>query len=145
MFSKPSILTRITVGKLVGLLIGAFGFFALPAFGVDDMRVRFGVLFWYAAVGAIIAMAGVITWHPVLKMKMPWWCMGTLIGAWMNFVLILIAWNVFAPMMADGRFWGFTSPWWFVLEGAIVGFVIGGLTTWIGGEGPETVRVIERA
>jgi hypothetical protein len=145
MFSKPSILTRITVAKLIGLLLGVIGFFAAPAFGIDDMRLRIGILFWYLIVGAFIGMAGVFTWHPMLKMKMPWWFMGPWIGAWMNFVLIMMTWEIFAPLMADGRFWGFTSPWWCVVEGAIVGLLIGGLTSWIGGEGPETVRVIERA
>jgi hypothetical protein len=32
----------------------------------------------------------------------------------------------------------FTSPFWFVAEGAVVGLVIGCACTRIGGEGPET-------
>jgi hypothetical protein len=144
MFSKPSLLTRITVAKLTGFTIGVIGFFVAPAFGIDDMKLRVGILFWYAAVGAIIALAGVMTWHPVLKMKMPWWFMGPLIGAWMNFLLILFAWDAFSSMMAGGVFWGMTSPWWGVLEGAIVGLLLGGLATLFGGEGPETVRAVER-
>ena len=59
MFSKPSIMTRIAVGKLVGLLIGVVGFVAAPSFGVDDIKLRIGILFWYAAIGAFIGMAGV--------------------------------------------------------------------------------------
>lgn len=144
MFSKPSMMTRIVVGKLTGFLLGVAGFFMLPAFGVDDMKIRIGVLFWYAAIGAFIALAGVFTRHPMLKMKMPWWCMGPLIGAWMNFLLIMFAWDVFAPWMANGDFWGFTSPWWIVVEGAVVGLVISGLATLFGGAGPETVRALER-
>jgi hypothetical protein len=144
MFSKPSLLTRITVAKLTGFTIGVIGFFAAPAFGIDDMKLRVGILFWYAAVGAIIALAGVMTWHPVLKMKMPWWFMGPLIGAWMNFLLILFAWDAFSSMMVGGVFWGMTSPWWGVLEGAIVGLLLGGLATLFGGEGPETVKAVER-
>ena len=32
-----------------------------------------------------------------------------------------------------------TSPFWFALEGAIFGFLVGYLATRFGGEGPETV------
>ena len=144
MFSKPSLLTRIAVGKLVGLLIGAAGFFALPAFGMDDMKLRIGILFWYTAVGAFIGLAGVMTWHSILKMKLPWWFMGIMIGAWMNFLLILFTFEVFEPMLAANPVMGVTSPWWGVLEGALVGLVLSGLATLFGGEGPETVRVMQK-
>ena len=144
MFSKPSLMTRIVVGKLIGFLIGVAGFIAAPSFGIDDMKIRIGLLFWYAAIGAFIGMAGVFTWHPMLKMRMPWWFMGAMIGAWMNLLLILFAWDTFAALMADGVFWGVTSPWWGVTEGALIGLVIAGLATLFGGEGPETVRVIKR-
>ena len=33
-----------------------------------------------------------------------------------------------------------TSPFWFVLEGAFVGLIIGFVATRLGGEGPQTVR-----
>lgn len=145
MFAKPSILTRVAVGKLVGLLLGAVGFFAMPAFGVDDMKMRVGVLFWYVGIGAFIGMAGVITRSPVVNIPTPWWVMGPLIGAFMNFLLVLIAWDVFATMMANGGYLGLTSPWWGVAEGAIVGLVIGGLATLFGGEGPAAARALERA
>ncbi len=140
MFAKPSLLTRITVGKTVGFLLGVAGFFAAPAFGIDDMKMRIAILFWYTAIGAFIGLAGVFTRHPLLKINMSWWFMGPMIGAWMNLLLVLFAWDVFAPLMAGGDFWGLTSPWWAVLEGAVVGLLIGGLATLFGGEGPATVR-----
>ena len=143
MFSKPSLMTRIMIGKLVGLLLGAIGFFAAPAFGVDDAKLRIGILFWYVAIGAIIGVAGVFTWNPMLKISMPWWFMGPLIGALMNLLLVLIAWDVFATLMATNPIWGMTSPWWGVLEGGLVGLLIAGLATLFGGEGPQTLRVIK--
>ena len=140
MFGKPSLFTRIAVAKLVGFAIGIVGFFIMPAFGIDDMKLRLGVLFWYVTVGAFIGMAGVMTFHPILKVKMPWWFIGPWLGAWMNFLLILFAWDVFAPIMAENSFMGLTSPWWGVAEGAVVGLLIAGLATLFGGEGPEIVR-----
>ncbi|MBT8472128.1 MAG: hypothetical protein KJN99_05955 [Marinicaulis sp.] len=140
MFGKPSLLTRITVAKLAGFALGVWGFFALPAYGVDDMRLRIGFLFWYVSIGAFIAIAGVMTYHPLLKLRMPWWFIGPWIGAWMNFILIMFAWDNFASLMAQVDFMGLTSPWWGVVEGAVVGLVLGGLATLFGGEGPETAR-----
>lgn len=141
MFGKPSLLTRVTIAKMVGFAFGLIiGFLAAPAFGVDDMKLRLAILFWYTTIGAFIGVAGVMTRHPLLNMKFPWWLTGAAIGGWMNFVLVLFAWDVFAPIMAGGAFWGFTSPWWMVFDGLFAGFVIAGLATRVGGEGPATVQ-----
>ena len=58
----------------------------------------------------------------------------------MNLLLVLIAWNAIEPLMAGGAFFGVSSPWWGVVEGAVVGLIMGGLCTAFGGEGPETTR-----
>lgn len=131
---KPSLITRIGVGKAVGLIAGLIGFFLLPTFGFDSLMVRFGFLFWYITLGAIVAIFGVLDLQPVLKFHVPWWACGILTGAWMNFVLTLFAFGVMAPVMAAHPIMGFTSPWWMVLDGAIFGLIAGGLATWIGGE-----------
>jgi hypothetical protein len=57
----------------------------------------------------------------------------------MNFILIFFAFDRFAAMMVtmfgtDGMF---LSPFWFVLEGAVVGLIIGYLATRFGGEGAD--------
>lgn len=144
MFSKPSLITRIAVGKLAGFIIGLAAFFMLPSFGVDDLRLRFGVLGWYLTMGAVIGVAGVMNYHPVIKLAMPWWLIGPLFGAWLNFVLVLIAWDVVSPVIETANILGLTSPWWMVGEGGVIGLVIAALATFFGGEGPLTVRVIER-
>jgi hypothetical protein len=35
-------------------------------------------LLWYTTLGAII---GVFTWHPVLKLPLPWWIRAQALGA----------------------------------------------------------------
>ena len=59
----------------------------------------------------------------------------------MNFVLTFTTYGTLAAAMAslfrpEGIL---SSPFWFVAEGAIVGLVIGFVTTRFGGEGPRTV------
>jgi hypothetical protein len=103
---------------------------------------RIAFLFWYTTLGAFIGLVGVMTWHPLLRMPMPWWFSSVLIGAWMNLVLTLFIYDRLAEMMLELPVGGglFQSPFWFVAEGAIVGIIIGYFATRFGGEGPATVR-----
>ena len=74
MFDKPSLMTRIVIGKGIGFVIGLVGFLALPWFLPEaDWMLRWGVLLWYTTVGAVIGVMGVITWHPILHLPVPWW------------------------------------------------------------------------
>ena len=143
MFSHPSLITRIAIGKGIGLIFGLVGFVSLPFFLPDaSWLLRWGILFWYTTVGAVIGVFGVFTWHPILKLPMPWWIRSTVIGAWMNFVLTFFAYNDMKDIMVHsfGTNGMLSSPFWFVLEGAMVGIIIGYFATRFGGEGKETVE-----
>lgn len=103
--------------------------------------LRFGILCWYITVGAFIGVFGVMTYHPVLRLPMPWWFRSTLIGAWMNFVLTLFVYDDFKLIMEQtfGPNGAISSPFWFVLEGAIIGMIMGFFATRFGGEGKDTL------
>ena len=139
MFEKPSLVTRIAVGKGIGLVVGLLGFILLPFFLPDvGWLVRWGILLWYTTVGAII---GVFAWHPVLKLPLPWWFRAPLIGGWMNFVLTFFALDTMLAVMASvfGAAGILSAFFWFTVEGAVVGLVIGYAATRFGGEGKETI------
>jgi len=106
-----------------------------------DWLFRLGILFWYTTVGAIIGVYGVFTWHPILKLPMPWWFRSTVIGAWLNFVLVFFAYDNLELLLTSlfGAGSILASPFWFTLEGAIVGVIIGFCATRLGGEGMDTV------
>ncbi len=145
MFGNPSLITRITIGKTIGFIVGLLGFFILPYFMPDaHWTVRWGVLFWYTTIGAIIGILGVFTRHPVLQLPMPWWIRAPFLGGWMNFVLTLFIYEQIEGAMI--KFMGgpgmLSSPFWLVLEGAIVGLIIGFFATTFGGEGKKTVEEI---
>ncbi len=143
MFRNPSLITRIAIGKGIGFLFGLVGFIFLPLFLPDaSWLLRWGLLFWYTTVGAVIGVFGVFTWHPVLKLPLPWWVRSTVIGAWMNFVLTFFAYYDMKDIMVNvfGSNGALSSPFLFVFEGAIVGVVIGYFATRFGGEGKETVE-----
>jgi hypothetical protein len=143
MFGNPSLVTRIAVGKAVGLVFGLIGFIFVPFFLPEaGWLIRWGILLWYTTMGAIIGVFGVFTWHPVLQLPMPWWLRAPFVGAWMNFVLTFFGFDMMKEMMvamfgAEGLL---ASPFWFTAEGAVIGFVIGYFATRFGGEGKETVE-----
>lgn len=143
MLKNPSLVTRIGLGKGIGFIIGLLGFMTLPYFWPEaDSLIRWGVLFWYTTVGAIIGVFGVFTWHPVLHLPMPWWFRAPLLGAWLNFVLTFFAYDdmkaIMIAMFGEGGV--MASPFWFTLEGAVVGLIIGYVATRFGGEGKATVE-----
>jgi hypothetical protein len=142
MFGNPSLITRIAVGKLIGFLFGLAGFILLPHFLPDaGWLIRWGILFWYTTLGAIIGVFGVLTWYPILNLPFPWWFRAPMIGAWMNFVLVFFAHDTMQAMMISlfGEGGTLSSPFWFAAEGAIIGFIIGYFATRFGGEGAKTV------
>ena len=134
----PSLFTRIAMGKGVGFLVGLTSMVALSWFMPEaDWPVRWGVLFWYTTMGAVIGVFGVYDRYPVVEVRVPWWVRGPAIGAWMNFVLALLAHDWLARFMeaAFGPAGLLASPFWFIAEGALVGLLIGYLATRHGGEG----------
>lgn len=142
MFENPSLVTRIAIGKAIGFLFGLIGFASLPYFLPDyDLLLRWGILLWYPTLGAIIGIFGVYTYHPILKLPLPWWLRAPIVGAWMNLVLTFFAYDNMQIVMSAifGEDGVLTSPFWFVAEGAIVGLIIGYFATMFGGEGNATV------
>ena len=141
MFGNPSLMTRIAIGKGIGLLVGLIGFISLPHFLPEaDIWLRWGILLWYITFGAIIGVFGVFTFHPILKLPFPWWFRAPFMGAWLNFVLVFFAHEDMSAMMVSvfGENGALSSPFWFAAEGAIIGLIIGFFATRYGGEGAET-------
>ena len=69
---------------------------------------------------------------------------GPFLGAWMNFVIMLLVQDRFQSMTVAMFETGgaAASPFWLVLEGALIGLAIEFVATHVGGEGPETVRTL---
>ncbi|MBT3904381.1 MAG: hypothetical protein HOB79_16150 [Rhodospirillaceae bacterium] len=142
MFENPSLFTRIAIGKGIGLIFGLIGFIMVPYYLPDGGDfLRWGILLWYPTVGAIIGVFGVVTRHPILNLPLPWWVRAPFVGTWMNFVLTFFAYDAMKAMMESvfGLNGLLQSPFWFSLEGAVLGLIIGYFATRFGGEGKATV------
>lgn len=140
MYEKPSLIRRAIIGKSTGFAIGLAELITAPLFDPEiGWMLRWGLLLWYTTFGGIIAVVGVYTYNPMIRLPMPWWFRDPLVGAWLNLVLTLFAYDEWQRFMTatfgpDGLL---QSPFWFVAEGAVIGLVIGFLATRYGGEGPE--------
>ncbi len=142
-FKKPSLVTRVVTGKTVGFLFGLIPFIFLPHFLPDvSWLTRWGILLWYNTLGGLIGIFGVIDHHPVLKFPIPWWLRASLLGGWMNFVLIFFAYDTIRAGLISvlGENGSINSPFWFVLEGCVIGLIMGYLATRLGGEGKEILK-----
>ena len=133
---QKALVYRIGVGKAIGLVFGLLGFFAMPYFLSDpSLALRWGILLWYTTLGAVVGVFGVFSYHPVLKMPMPWWLRGFWVGAWFNFVLALSAYEQLSVLVAAamGEYSLYASPFLLVIEGALIGLLIDYvLTRWFG-------------
>ncbi len=142
MFSKPSLIIRIAVSKLVGLVFGLGSFvFLLYFFPQTGRLFRWGFLFWYTTMGAFVGMFGVFIFHPIFKTPFPWWMRGPLLGGWMNFVLTFFAFEEIQPIMWSlfGENGLISSPFWFIADGMFIGLIMDFTATRFGGEGREVV------
>ncbi len=65
-------------------------------------------------------------------MDLLWWVLVPFLGAWMNFVLTLFAYDKLAAIMVSTfGMDGFPlSPFWFAAEGAVVGLIIAFFAIW---------------
>ncbi|MEM6676504.1 MAG: hypothetical protein AAF675_01400 [Pseudomonadota bacterium] len=134
----PTFLTRLAVAKMAGLMIGLVGFVLIPVIapGASDVA-RWGVLFWYPTMGAVIAMLEVLENEGALPWRVPWWVRGALVGAWFNLLIAMLG-DAFMREFLESLFGAdsaLATPFLFVPEGAVAGAIIGYLVMRFGGEG----------
>jgi hypothetical protein len=133
---KHSITNRLIVGKTIGLVVGLAVFLIAPLLGITlDLKFGLGLIFFYTLLGAMIAFVGMFEKHPILNFKMPWWFRGLVMGLVMHAMLVLLSYDQLVIMLQEMNFLGLTSPWWALVDGAILGLVMAFAETKFAGEG----------
>lgn len=142
MFSKPSLMTRVAVAKLVAFVLTGATVLLLPGlFEPITWLERLGFVLWYTTIGAVVGLLGVMSFHPLLGISLPWWFRGAWVGGWMNAILLIFTWDLIQRYV--DWFFGagsvLASPWWLIAEGIFMGALLDWLATRFGGEGPDCV------
>ena len=133
---KHSVTNRLVIGKTIGFIAGLAVFLLAPLIGITlDVKFGLGLILFYTMVGAFTAFVGIFDRHPVLNFAMPWWFRGLAIGIIMHVMLVLLSYDQLAVMLQQMDFLGMVSPWWAVIDGAILGLIMAFAETKIAGEG----------
>lgn len=138
LFRTHSLTGRVFVGEMAGFVFGLIFMFLMPAFGVDMFSMySWGVLLMLVVMGAMIGFIGIFERHPVLGMPLPWWVRGPAVGAMFMLILVLLNFDaVYTMMLSPIVSWmGFESPFWIMLDGVVIGGIIGLICTKLSGEG----------
>ena len=127
MLDISPILKRSSLGKTMGLAVGIGSFLAIPwLFGETRPMLQWGLLAWYITFGAVIALGGFVNNLPFINRPFPAWARGAFYGAWLNFVLVLLAYDNLLSLTSGFMGWpaALTSPWWMIVDGAILGMAM---------------------
>jgi len=142
MFKHPSLIMRITYGKILGFVLAGAWFLVLPDFFPElGTAMKWGFVLYYTLIGAMVGFVGIFTTCPVLGISMPWWCRGPMIGACMDFILMLFIYDQLGAVLAGlfGEASLFSSPLWLIADGAAFGLFADFICTKFAGEGPDCV------
>jgi hypothetical protein len=137
MNAQPSLVRRLGMAKILGLTIGLIAFFVIPQlWPQESIWLRIGICLWYTTFGVFIGLAGIVNHHPMLEVPLPFWFRGIFFGGWLNLVLAFLMYEKLQALLAAlGT--SFTSPFWIISEGMVLGLAIDGICTWFGGEGRQ--------
>jgi len=143
MYKKmPAILKRTMWAKSLGWVVSLIWFLAFiwGGYYADNVMIAWGILLWYPTVGAMIGLAGVMDEHPLLW-KMGIW-RGIMLGAMMNFILVLFAAEALMDIAIQAGYEVTTSfmIWGSLLEGAIIWGAIDWYVTAKFGEGKKLMK-----
>ena len=144
MFNKHSITGRVFISKATGFTIGSLALIILPLISIEtSLEFRIGFLLLMITMGAMIGFVGMFKHHPLFpSIAMPWWLRGPSVGMLFFLILVLLAKDQLSPFVSlDIVAWtGLTSPYWALVDGAILGGLIGYITTKICGEGDLPIK-----
>ncbi len=138
---KSKLVNRTAIAKTLGFIFWLIGFISLPLFASDvSLMFRFAILFWYTTLWWTIWLFGLMNKHPAFpNWKFPFWFRWIFLWSWMNFVLVLLTYEQFNTMMQSAGFGGY-SPFWIILEWAILWLIIEFFATKYWWEGEELIK-----
>lgn len=120
-------MTRTAIAKSLGFVFGLLGFYGtrtlMPA---ADPLLAWGVLALFLTIGGVVGIVGVIGHIPLVGWRFPPVIRGAEMGGWFAFLAVLFGYDMIAEAVASVG-WipaAFSSPWWMIVDGMVVGALI---------------------
>lgn len=138
MFKIKSVAGRIFIGAIIGLIVGLLIIVSLPMFGFPLFSMfGFGTLMIFIMMGLTLGLAGIFDNHPIFGFKMQWWNRGLIVGFIFTLMYILLSYNSLEIIMQSTivSWTGLSSPFWVLIDGIIIGLLMGYTETKVAGEG----------
>jgi len=138
MFKIHSVTGRMFIGVSIGAVIGVLSIALLPMFGFPLFSMfGFGTLITFVMMGFTLGLVGMFDRHPILGFKMRWWIRGTVAGFIFTLMYILLGYDSLNIIMQSNlvSWMGFSSPFWALIDGTVIGLIMGYAETKIAGEG----------
>ncbi len=130
--NMPPLLAGAAVGKWVAFCMGMAMFFLLPRSVADiDLLDRWAVVFWYTTVGGVVGVSNIVKQEPISGLTIPWWVRAPLLGSWLHLMVVLFAGDGLPDLVLTIHATNgvLISPYWFVLDGLVIGFTVGLIST----------------
>lgn len=140
MFKKHSVTERITIGKIIGFVVGLIVMFTLPAFDMPIVSMfGLGTLLMFVLMGVMTGFMGLYERHPSIPFKMPWWIRGSFTGFVFMLMYVLLTYDSLQVVMDSVyvSWMGLESPFWALLDGITIGAIMGYFETKFAGEGKK--------
>lgn len=134
------LMKRIALGKTIGFAIGAIMWGYLSYLTDIDTAFIFWILLWCSITGVLIGAMWIMHKHPLFGFKMWWLLRGSLIGAMMFGTLSLVSYDMISQVMEVFYIGYFKSPYWIMIDGAILGAVIDYFATKYYGQGKKLFK-----
>lgn len=143
MFKLHSVIGRVFIGMMIGLFIGVALIILLPTFYFPLLSLfGFGSTLLFMIMGVTLGFLGMFERHPAFDFKTPWWIRGIFIGALFMLMYICLSYDSLVMVMNSFLIsWtGLTSPFWFIIDGTIIGLIMSYFETKFAGEGIDLPR-----
>ncbi len=125
---QPPVVAGITHAKLVLFVFGALAFMTVSLFQPEvSLLKRIALLLWYPTIAGVAAASNAVDLTSFKPFCWRWWQRTVLIGAWLNLLIVIFTSDGMQnfSMVVQLSFDLLTSPYWFVVDGAIIGLVAG--------------------
>ncbi|MDH3324308.1 MAG: hypothetical protein OEL89_01590 [Candidatus Peregrinibacteria bacterium] len=149
-FKHGSLSRRMAVAKIMGMTVGVLGGLLVAPYLLGEVSAffRWGIFAWHLTLGGIVGIFGVVTECPHFGKHCPFhknkkfrpFLRGALAGAWLNFVITLVAFESISEMFlfAENIPVELGNPLiWIPIVGAVIGGIVDIVATRYGGEGKE--------